>query len=115
MWDVHRNIDAGFFAGERTVLLFEFSDYTSKFRRWWLVIRDGDVDVCLKDPGFQVNLHILTDLRTLTAVWMGDLGLGQALRQKLMTVTGESHLKRGMPTWLGSSYFADVKPADATG
>lgn len=115
MWELHRNIDAGFFAGERTVLLFEFSEYTSKFRRWWLVIRDGDVDVCLKDPGFQVNLHILTDLRTLTAVWMGDLGLGQALRQKLMTVTGESHLKRGMPTWLGSSYFADVKPAGGTG
>ena len=114
MWDIHRNLDTGFFSGERTVLLFEFSDYTSKYRRWWLVIKGGDVDVCLKDPGYEVKLHIFTDLKTLTGVWMGDLGLGQALRNKLITVTGEDHLKRGMSAWLGTNYFADVKPARKT-
>jgi DNA-binding HxlR family transcriptional regulator len=114
MWDIHRNLDAGFVSGERTVLLFEFSDYTSKYRLWWLVIKDDDVDVCLKDPGYEVKLHIFTDLKTLTGVWMGDLGLGHALRNKLVTVTGEDHLKRGMSAWLGTNYFADVKPARRT-
>ena len=94
--------------------MFELSDYTSRYGRWWLVIKDGDVDVCLKDPGYDVKLHIFTDLKTLTGVWMGDLGLGQALRNKLVTVTGEDHLKRGMSAWLGTNYFADVKPARRT-
>ena len=111
MWDIHRNLDAEFFSAERTVLLFEFSDYTSKYRRWWLMIKGGDVDVCLKDPAYEVNLHIFTDLKTLTGVWMGDLSLGQTLRNKLITVTGEEHLKLGMSAWLGTNYFADVKPA----
>ena len=114
MWDIHRNLDAGFFSAERTVLLFEFSDYTSKYRRWWLVIKGGDVDVCLKDPGNQIELHIMTDVKTLTGVWMGDLSLGQALRNKLIIVTGEDDLKRGMSAWLGTNYFADVKPAQIT-
>lgn len=114
MWDIHRNLDAGFFGGEQTVLLFEFSDYTSKFRRWWLVIRDGDVDVCLKDPGHDVDLHLFTDVRTLTAVWMGDLSLGQALRSKHLSVTGATHLKRSLSSWLGTNYFADIKPARRT-
>lgn len=114
MWDIHRNLDAGYFTAERTVLLFEFSDYTSKFRRWWLVIKDGDVDVCLKDPGHDVDLHVLTDLKTLTGVWMGDLSLGQALRNKLITVTGDQAMKRNMSAWLGTNYYADVKPARKT-
>ncbi len=114
MWDIHRNLDARFFSAERTVLLFEFSDYTSKYRRWWLVIKDDDVDVCLKDPGYEVNLHIFTDLKTITGVWMGDLSLGQALRSKLITVTGAADLRRNMSTWLGTNYFADVKPAHKT-
>jgi DNA-binding HxlR family transcriptional regulator len=111
MWDIHRNLDAGFFAKERTVLLFEFSDYVSKYRRWWLLIKDGEVDVCLKDPGHDVKLHLLTDLKTLTGVWMGDLSLGQALRNNLITVTGADEIKRGMSAWLGTNYFADVGPA----
>jgi hypothetical protein len=114
MWDIHRNLDAGLFTAQRTVLLFEFSDYTSKFRRWWLVIKDGDVDVCLKDPGYEVVLHIFTDLTTLTGVWMGDLSLGQALRNELVTVTGVADLKGSMSAWLGTNYFADVKPARNT-
>ena len=111
MWDIHRNLDAGFFSAERTVLLFEFGDYTSKYRRWWLVIKQGDVDVCLKDPGHQIELHIFTDVKTLTGIWMGDLSLGQALRERLLTVTGKDDLKKGMPVWLGTNYYADVKPA----
>ena len=114
MWDIHRNLNTQFFAVGQTVLLFEFSDYTSKFRRWWLVIGSGDVDVCLKDPGYEVDLHILTDVKTLTGMWMGDISLSQAIRTKLITVTGSRDLKGGMSTWLGTNYFADVKPAKRT-
>ena len=111
MWDIHRNLDAAFFTEARTVLLFEFSDYTSKYRLWWLVIRDGEVDVCLKDPGHEVNLHILTDLKTLTGVWMGDLSLGQAIRSGQIKVSGAQELRSSMSAWLGTNYFADIKPA----
>ena len=114
MWDIHRNLNTQFFAVGQTVLLFEFSDYTSKFRRWWLVIGSGDVDVCLKDPGYEVDLHILTDVKTLTGIWMGDISLSQAIRTKLITVTGSRDLKGGMSTWLGTNYFADVKPTKRT-
>ncbi len=115
MWDIHRNLDTDFFEDKRTVLLFEFTDYTSKYRRWWLVVADGDVDVCLKDPGYEVKLHLLTDLKTLTGIWMGDLGLGQAMRNKSVIVTGAPHFKRNISAWLGTNYFADVRPARRTG
>lgn len=111
MWDIHRTMNTDSFTDERTVLMFEFSDYTSKYRRWWLVIRDGDVDVCLKDPGFDHDLHILTDLKTLTGIWMGDTTYNKAIKDKQLTVSGSSVLKKTLPSWLGVNYFADVKPA----
>ena len=111
MWDIHRSMDAGYFGAGRTVLLFEFNDYTSQFRRWWLVVDDGEVDVCMKDPGHEVDLQLLTDVATLTGVWMGDIDLKTALRDRRIRMTGPARLKRDIPTWLGRNYFADVDPA----
>jgi len=111
MWDIHRSINIEHFSQRRTVLLFEFSDYTSKLRRWWLVVSDNDVDVCVKDPGYDVDLHIITDVKTLTQIWMGDIKLSNAIRNKLLTSSGNTRLKQAMPKWLGTNYFADVKAA----
>ena len=112
VWDIHRTLDANFFSGERTVIKIEFVDYTSKFRYWWLVIKDGDVDVCLKDQGYEVDLTISSDLKTLTAVWMGDTTIMKAMREKQVNVTGSSHLKKNITVWLGANYYADVKSAE---
>ena len=111
IWDIHRNIDTESFPPERTVLSFEFSDYEKKYRYFWLVVTNGDVDVCLKDPGHEVDLHILSDTKTLTGVWMGDLSLRQALQTKLISLHGSSSLKRNISNWLGRNYYADIKPA----
>ena len=111
IWDIHRNLDADYFKDVCTVIKFEFDDYTSKYRSWWIVIRDGDVDVCLKDPGHEVDLTIQTDLKTMTAIWMGDTTMMKAMREKAVTVTGSSQLRKNIPVWLGTNYYADVKAA----
>ncbi|HSS64191.1 MAG TPA: helix-turn-helix domain-containing protein [Gammaproteobacteria bacterium] len=111
MWDIHRTMNAGYFGRTRTNLLFEFRDYAARYRRWWLLIEDGDVDVCVKDPGYEVDLHILTDVKTLTGIWMGEIDLGPAIRRKLLQTFGPARLERDISKWLGRNYFADVKPA----
>lgn len=111
MWDIHRTMNAGYFGNKRTTLYFEFADYKAKFRRWWLVVENGEVDVCMKDPGHEIDLEIKTDVRTLTAVWMGDISLGQAMRDARIRLSGTTSLKRDISTWLRKNYFADVKPA----
>jgi DNA-binding HxlR family transcriptional regulator len=112
VWDMHRTIDASFFDGERNVIKIEFTDYLSKYRYWWLVIKNGDVDVCLKDPGYDIDLLISTDLKSMTEVWMGDSTIMKAMREKSIIVSGSSHLKKNIAVWLGCSYFADIKAAN---
>jgi len=111
IWDMHRGLNTDYFTAERTVLKIEFTDMKSNKRFWWLVIRDGDVDVCVKDPGYDVDLVISSDLKTLTAVWMGDTTIMKALRENQVTVTGATALRNNIAAWLGSSYYADIKPA----
>ena len=111
MWDMHRNIDTSYFGKGRKVLRFEYVDYPSKMRLWWLVITDGSVDICLKDPGHEVDLFIKTRCKTMTQIWLGDTSLSKARREKLINVTGDTELNKTMTKWIGCSPLAGVKPA----
>jgi DNA-binding HxlR family transcriptional regulator len=111
MWDAHRRIDTAYFPDERSVLRFEFVDYPSKLRLWWLVIADGEVDICLKDPGHEVTLYIQSTLKTMTQVWMGDMSVIKARRDKLLHLKGDAEIKKTMASWIGCSVFADINPA----
>ena len=73
---------------------------------------DEDIDLCLKDPGYDVDLTILTDLRTMTQVWMGDVKVSEALRSKKLNLEGTTTVQRGIGRWLGLSFFAPIKPQD---
>ena len=111
MWDAHRRIDTAYFPEERSVLLFEFVDYPSKLRLWWFVIADGEVDICLKDPGHEVTLYIQSTLKTMTQIWMGDMSVAKARRDKLLHLQGDAEIKKTMASWIGCSVFAGVNPA----
>lgn len=111
IWDMHRSLHIDYFKSARTVVKIEFTDHSAKFRYWWLVISNGDVDVCLKDPGYEVDLVISSDLRTLTAVWIGDHTIMTAIRENKVVVTGSPQLRKNIAVWFGPSYFADVRPA----
>ena len=111
MWDAHRRIDTSYFPDERSVLRFEFVDYPSKLRLWWLVIADGEVDICLKDPGHEVTLYIQSTLKTMTQIWMGDLSVSKAKRDKLLNIKGNMAIKNSMSSWIGCSAFAGIEPA----
>lgn len=111
VWDIHRNLKTEFFTTPRTIIRIEFTDLLSSKRYWWLLVRNGEVEVCLKDPGFDVDLQIAADVHTLTAVWMGDTSLGKALRENRLQVSGASALRKNIAAWLGRSRFAEIKPA----
>lgn len=111
MWDMHRRLNRERLPPQRIVLRFEFSDVFDKKRFWWLVLRRGEIDVCLKDPGHQVDLLISARLKALTAVWIGDISLRESIERGLVKVQGPSQLARQFGGWLALSEFAGVRPA----
>jgi len=113
MWDIRRNLHLDKLPDERVVINFEFPDAKKGMKQWWLVVEGGEVDLCLDDPGLEVDITLSTSLRTMTQVWMGDISLGQARAKGLLKVFGAARPVRGLSSWLGASPFAHVAPAMA--
>jgi hypothetical protein len=56
------------------------------------VLDAGEVDLCLKDPGYEVDIHVLGDVRTLTHVWQGYMSVEQAIKSGKLAMEGARHL-----------------------
>lgn len=108
MWDVRRNVDLAAVPGGRTVIRFTFIDLTSGDRDRWLIITPDAVDLCDVDPGHGAGITVETALRTLTAIWRGDLQWQDALRSGDLRLDGRPELRKALPRWLKLSVFAGV-------
>jgi hypothetical protein len=109
MWDIHRRVDVDALPPERVVVRLDFRGAPATMRcprTWWLLLARPEVDLCLKDPGFPVDVVVTADLRTLTRVWMGDVPMAAALRAGSIRLEGPPSLVRAFPTWLRLSSFA---------
>jgi DNA-binding HxlR family transcriptional regulator len=111
MWDMRRNLNPLPLPDERTVIQFMYHELPLSKRFWWLVVEgDGEVDLCWSDPGFDVDLYVATDLRTMTSIWMGLTTV--AKESAKIVLTGDQKIASKMQTWLGLSPFA-VEPKRA--
>jgi DNA-binding HxlR family transcriptional regulator len=105
MFDIQRRIDTAALPDDETVLGFTFTDLDT-FGRWWLVCRDGEVDLCYADPGKDVDCYVTGASRDLIDVWMGDLALPTALQSEAIQVIGERHIAHAFAKWFTLSVFA---------
>ena len=62
-------------------------------RKWWLIVEaDGTVDLCNVDPGFDVDLYVNTDLRTMTEIWIGLKAVRGAVDDGTLVMTGHADI-----------------------
>ena len=108
MWDMRRNLDLTPMPTRRCVIQFLYPELPKR-QRWWLVIENATADLCLTEPGFDVDLYVVTSLRTMTAIWMGLTTVRAEVQAGRLELTGNAELKRSMQSWLGLSPFAKEK------
>jgi DNA-binding HxlR family transcriptional regulator len=79
--------------------------------RFWLLLQQPEAELCVRHPGYEEDLVVTTDSRTLTLVHLGRLDVREAERMGAWQVEGSPPLARALPTWGGfHSHFADVQP-----
>jgi len=105
MWDMRRNLNPSPLPERRTVISFCYPELPEKIQYWWMVVDpQAEVDVCSADPGYEVDLWVTTDLRTMTAIWMGLEHIADV--QDKISLEGDSNMAHSMQVWLGLSPFA---------
>ncbi len=111
MWNVRRRIARERLPRRRVVVHFKFLGVPARSRgarMFWLLLERAEIDLCIKDPGFEVDLCVEADLATMARVWLGDLTMDAALKSAKVRLAGSKELVQEFPRWLMLSPFAGV-------
>jgi DNA-binding HxlR family transcriptional regulator len=101
MWMARRFLDVDLLKppATPTVLAYELVDAPANKRRWWLVVADNDVDLCVKHPGHDVALTVRMRMATFAAVWLGRVSPNAAVRGGSIELVGSKLLAKRFPEW----------------
>lgn len=100
-----RSIATELLPGPETTLRFEFTDL-KKQREWWLVVTENNIDICVKDPGRDVDIYFTSTLRTMTDVWLGHCSYRTAITEGELMVVGPASLTRTVSSWMRCTEFS---------
>jgi hypothetical protein len=107
MWDMRRNLDLTPMPKRRSTIQFLYPEVPQAHRMWWLIVAPGKaVDLCSIDPGYEVDLCVSSDLKSMTAIWMGLDTVRKAVQERRVQLAGDGHLAATIQKWLGLSPFA---------
>ena len=118
LWDMRRRIAVDRLPERRVVVRFDFRGVPAAHkwsRTYWLVMQRPDVDFCIIEPGFEVDVYVDADLASFSRVWLGEVPIRQAIREGDIRLTGDRQGVRDFPSWLLLSTLAAVpRPTDAS-
>lgn len=96
--------------GRETVVRFKFTDI-EEYPDWWLVIKGEELDLCVSDPGKDVDIYFTSSVKTMADIWMGDNTYKKAMGDDSLKIVGNENLTRNITSWMNISFFADLPPA----
>jgi hypothetical protein len=104
MWWIRGGIDPEPFGRRRVVLHIEVPD--ARRRRFWFVVQPDDVSLCFTDPGYDVDVTLVSPLGVLYQVWEGVIELPAAVRNGSVSLGGRRELVLLLPEALRLSPVA---------
>jgi len=109
LYSLHKRLNCRAMPAGQTVIEFQFSGAPTSCRMFWLVHCDGVVDMCLKHPGFDVDLVVRSDLRRFIECWRGIRELRREIASGAIAVEGPGALVKQVPDWFLLSAFAGIE------
>ena len=105
MWDMRRTIDTSVFP-QGIVVQFTYADAPDGMRNWWLISEPAGVELCLQDPGDDVDIVVSCLLIVMTSIWICQRTLEDAVQHGDIKILGKPALTRRLRQWLGASGLA---------
>jgi hypothetical protein len=96
-----------------TSIRFDLTDVREEPSRY-VHVRDGTVQVCDTDLGFEIDVHITSTLDVMTRVWYGEVGMTNAIGDRQIKVDAAPAYCRRIKRWLRISSFTTDNPSFAS-
>jgi DNA-binding HxlR family transcriptional regulator len=91
VWGLRRQIDPSSLPERRFIIHFKFRNVPRSrraFHSWWLLLDRNHIDICAKDPGFEIDAVVSADIRVLVRAWLGYTELTAAIRSGSIQIEG---------------------------
>ena len=110
IWGLEFSVNPSVFGPGRVTIELEFTDQPAHKAKFWFVNEDGTLDLCVTDPGHEVDIWLAATLVDVTYLYNGDLTLAAALRNGRLELTGPPALTRKLLDWFNFSPLTEVEP-----
>lgn len=108
VWSLESSADPKAFGDRRCLIRMELTDQIDSKRLWWFLNHQGRCELCVDDPGGDVNLYVSCSLPDAIYVIRGDLPLGTAIQSQRLEAIGDGWARAAFPDWLNLSSLARV-------
>ena len=109
LWSLERGVEPSAFGARRAVVQLRFTDQPPNKEIWWFVNEGGACELCLHDPGYEVDLYLACTLPDMIYIVRGDLSLARALKDERLEALGPARARRALAKWLNLSPLTQVK------
>ena len=100
VWALERSVNPEAFERQRAVIRIEFTDRPTGEKFWWFVNENGACELCLRDPGYEIDLYLACTLADMIYIVRGDLPLGRAMESERLEVLGPAADRDRLGAWL---------------
>jgi DNA-binding HxlR family transcriptional regulator len=101
MWKMRGYFAEDELPSRRLVIQFRFNDDDLKLNTYWALIRPGaSVEMCISNPGFDVDLYIETNVISFSALLLARTTVARELDAERLFLSGDALLAKTMSRWL---------------
>jgi len=109
MWELRQlSLSSDQKVKERRVVRFLLAGVPVEKRSYWLVFEPEGTDICIRDPGHEVDLWVTAPMRTLVEIWLGHKSIAAARRDESLLLEGNRAEIKAFSDWFSLSHFAKV-------
>lgn len=111
IWTLERSVLADAFGPGRTVVRLHVTDQVEGDDIYWFVNENGKCELCVRDPGYDVDLYLACTLPDIIYIVRGDLALEKAISADRLEVIGDKAARDRLRRWLNLGPLAAIPPA----
>lgn len=108
IWTLERSVRASAFGERRTVVRLELTDQTAGKDLYWFVNEAGTCELCVHDPGYDIDLYLACTLPDIIYIVRGDLPIERALSSDRLEALGTGAARQRIADWLNLGPLAAI-------
>jgi len=111
LWGLETQARYDAFGRVPTVVQIDFPDQPAHKRHWWFLNDQGRSQLCIDDPGRDVDLYLAAPVEEMIHLYLGDTTVAVALQAGRVEAIASTEDRRRIQDWINPGPWSEIAPA----